>query len=182
MPKTFLLVTGAVIVAAAGFALAGVAGAGSTGSVYTFKATMAAGSERPRAKAPPGARGGFAATVTESGSTRTLKWKLTFSGLSGTATGAHVHRGKAGVAGAVLVPLCGPCTTGQTGTAKISKDAADAFEHGLAYVNVHTAKNAPGEIRGQAKLVGEGTGNGSSTGNGGPPATTTVDTSGGYGY
>ena len=85
----------------------------------------------------------FTATVTENGSTRLLKWKLTYSGLTGKAIGAHVHKGKAGVAGAVLVPLCGPCTSGKTGQVKISKDVADLFEHGLVYVNVHTAKKRP---------------------------------------
>ena len=93
--------------------------------------------------------------MTENGSTRLLKWKLTFSGLTGKAIGAHVHKGKAGVAGAVLVPLCGPCTSGKTGQVKISKDVADLFERDLVYVNVHTNKNPAGEIRGQLKLVGE---------------------------
>ena len=35
----------------------------------------------------------------------------------------------------------------------MSKDAADVLERGGAYVNVHTAKNAAGEIRGQIKLL-----------------------------
>jgi len=95
----------------------------------------------------------FTAMVTESGSTRTISWKLTFSGLSGKAVGAHIHKGKAGVAGAVIVPLCGPCRSGQTGKLKVSKNTADVLERGGAYVNVHTAKNAAGEIRGQIKLV-----------------------------
>ena len=69
---------------------------------------------------------------------------------------AHVHKGRAGVAGAVIVPLCGPCKNGQTGQAKVSKNTADVLESGLAYVNVHTAKNAAGEIRGQVKLLDHG--------------------------
>jgi hypothetical protein len=180
MPKTVALVTGALMLAIAGVALAGVATAGSSGSVYTYKATMAAKSETPKPKAPAGAKGVFTATVTESGSTRTLKWKLTFSGLSGRAVGAHVHRGKAGVAGAVLVPLCGPCRSGQTGTMKISSDAADALEHGLTYVNVHTTKNAAGEIRGQVKLTGDHAASNSSSGSTGPATTVPDDGGGGY--
>ena len=41
---------------------------------------------------------------------------------------AHIHKGKRGVAGDVLIPLCGPCKSGQTGQMKISKDAADLLE------------------------------------------------------
>jgi hypothetical protein len=180
MPKTVPLVTGAVALALAGVALAGVATAGSAGSVYTYRATLAAKSETPRPKAPAGARGVFTATVTESGSTRTLKWKLAFAGLSGKAVGAHVHRGKAGIAGAVLVPLCGPCRSGQSGTVKISNDAADALERGLTYVNVHTAKNAAGEVRGQVRLTGDHAASTSSGSTG--PATTAPDDGGGGGY
>ena len=39
----------------------------------------------------------------------------------------------------------------------MSKDTADVLERGGAYVNVHTAKNAAGEIRGQIKLLNHGT-------------------------
>jgi hypothetical protein len=182
MPKTVLLAAGAVALAFAGVAFAGFATKSSSGSTYTYRASMAPGGEMPKPKALAGAKGTFAASVTVAGTVRTIRWKLSFSGLTGKAVAAHIHRGKAGVAGAVLVPLCGPCRSGQTGTVQVTKDAADALEHGLAYVNVHTTRNAPGEIRGQVKLVGEDTANGPSTGNGSPPATTTVDTSGGYGY
>jgi len=167
--------------AVAGVAVVGVATAGSIGSVYTYRSTLTAGVEVPKPKGVKvGAKGVFTATVTENGSTRLLKWKLTYSGLTGKAIGAHVHKGKAGVAGAVLVPLCGPCTSGKTGSTTVSKDVADLFEHGQVYVNVHTPKNAAGEIRGQMKLLGEhesteGTG-GTST----EPATTTTMDPGGY--
>ena len=39
----------------------------------------------------------------------------------------------------------------------MSQDTADLFERGRAYVNVHTAKNAAGEIRGQLKLLNHST-------------------------
>ncbi len=82
-------------------------------------------------------------------------WKLTFHGLSGKAGAAHVHLGKKGVAGAVLISLCGPCKSGQTGKVKITGKAEDAMEAGKTYVNVHTVKNGGGEIRGQVKLTGK---------------------------
>ena len=144
--------------AVAALAVIGVALAGSAKEIYTYKSALASGGEVPKPSAPAGAKGAFTATVTENGTARTLRWKLTFQGLSGKAMAAHIHKGKAGVAGAVIVPLCGPCRTGQTGQLKISTNAADALERGLAYVNVHTTKNAGGEIRGQVKLVSGGSG------------------------
>jgi hypothetical protein len=122
-------------------------------TVSTYKAALTPGAEVPKAKAPAGARGAFTATVTANAGVRSLSWKLTFGGLSGKAVAAHIHKGKPGVAGGVLVGLCGPCKTGQTGKLKITKGTADALARGLAYVNVHTAKNAGGEERGQVKLI-----------------------------
>jgi len=95
-------------------------------------------------KAPNG-KGTFHATLKGS----TLKWTLTFSGLSGPATAAHIHMGAMGKAGNVVVPLCGPCKAKQSGSAKVSKAVVKAAGKHLLYVNVHTAKNPNGEIRGQ---------------------------------
>jgi hypothetical protein len=127
----------------------------TAGSTYTFKTTMNSGLEVPHPKAPAGAAGTFSAKSTESGSTITFRWTLKFHGLSGKAIAAHVHLGKKGKAGAVIVPLCGPCKNGQTGTAKITSSIEDNLEKGATYVNVHTPKNPAGEIRGQLKLIGE---------------------------
>ena len=76
----------------------------------------------------------------------------TFSRLTGKALAAHIHKGKRGHAGPVVVPLCGPCRNGQVGKVHISKAVVAALEGNNAYVNVHTAKNAAGEIRGQVKV------------------------------
>ena len=120
---------------------------------YTYRAPMNSGLEVP--KPTSGARGSglFTATVTESGSSIALKWKLTFKGLTGKAVAAHIHKGKRGKAGPVLVPLCGPCRSGQTGSMKLTESQNSAIEKGVTYANVHTPKNAAGEIRGQVKLV-----------------------------
>jgi len=122
---------------------------------YKVSATMKAGNETPKPTAvKASATGTFTGSYTESKTGGTLKWKLTFSGLTGQATAAHIHKGKPGAAGPVVVPLCGPCTSGQTGTAKISKAVIAALEGHDAYVNVHTAKNQGGEIRGTVKVTG----------------------------
>jgi CHRD domain len=80
---------------------------------------------------------------------RKLTWKLTFSGLTGAATAAHIHMGAVGKAGNVLIPLCGPCKSGVHGKKTISRALKKALMHHKLYVNVHTAKNPNGEIRGQ---------------------------------
>jgi CHRD domain len=78
-----------------------------------------------------------------------LSWKLTFSGLTGPATAAHIHLGAMGKAGNVAIPLCGPCKSGVHGKATLSKALKKALARHKLYVNVHTAKNPNGEIRGQ---------------------------------
>ena len=140
-------------IAATALAASAVALGAPAKSTYTYKAAMTVADEVPKPSAPAKARGVFSATVTENASTRVIRWTLTFRNLSGKAVAAHIHRGKPGVTGGVLLGLCGPCKNGQTGKATISSAVADALEQGRAYVNVHTAKNTAGEIRGQAKLV-----------------------------
>lgn len=101
------------------------------------------------------ARGTFVAGLTRQGAGGTLAWRMTFRGLTGKAGSAHVHLGKAGRAGPVAVPLCGPCRSGGRGTAKLNARTVKALLNGGAYVNVHTSKNPAGEIRGQVKKGGK---------------------------
>jgi plastocyanin len=111
-----------------------------------LSATLNVAQEVPRPKgALAKATGHFTATLTG----QTLRWKLTFSHLSGKATGAHIHSALRGEAGPVLVALCGPCTSPKSGTAKLTRAQATAIKNGRTYTNVHTKKNADGEIRGQ---------------------------------
>jgi hypothetical protein len=140
--------------AAAALAACGVAAASSTADVFTYRTVLTAGAEVPKPKAPAGAGGVFTARVTKDGAAYSIAWKLTFARLSGPAGAAHIHRGRVGVPGGVILALCGPCRSGQSGRATITRAVAEAMRKGTAYVNVHTAKNAAGEIRGQAKLTG----------------------------
>jgi len=132
-----------------------VAGLASASSSHKISAALNAKQEIPKqAVKVASGKGSFTGTVVQKGKKATLKWTLTFSGLSGTPTAAHIHLGKRGVAGNVLVPLCaGNCRSGMKGTSTFSSDVLDKIEHGQTYVNVHTAKNPNGEIRGQVKVV-----------------------------
>jgi hypothetical protein len=78
-----------------------------------------------------------------------LVWRLTYSRLTGKATAAHIHSGARGKAGPVIVPLCAPCKSGANGRATVDASVLNALEAGRGYVNVHTATNPAGEIRGQ---------------------------------
>ena len=124
---------------------------GVTASVTT---TLNARQEVPKPKGSANrARGTFTATVTKTGTTGSVAWRLTFSKLTGRASAAHIHIGAAGRSGPVAVPLCGPCRSGVRKTATLQASVLAALEAGRAYVNIHTARNPAGEIRGQIRAV-----------------------------
>jgi CHRD domain len=145
MRRPSLLVAGAV--AAVGLFAAGlaVAASGGCGSATKFITKLNARSETPRPKGAALGTGLFTASMTGS----LLSWRLSFSRLTGKALAAHIHLGRPGVAGPVAVPLCGPCVSGVHKTSKLTSRVKAALLSGRAYVNVHTAKNPAGEIRGQ---------------------------------
>ena len=113
----------------------------------TFKAALSVGQVVPHPKGTrAGAAGTFSATLTGT----TLKWTLTYSHLTGRAVAAHIHLGARGKNGIALVALCPPCKSPMSGTANsVTDDVAALMAKGGAYVNVHTDKNAEGEIRGE---------------------------------
>ena len=147
------------VVAAVVLVLAGVAGAAPS-DTYALKASLTARAEVPRPTGvPAGAVGAFTAKAVElQGGRARLTWRLTFRKLSGRAAAAHVHVGKAGKAGGVMAALCGPCRSGQRGTTTITRVQLRTIRAGRAYVNVHTARNQAGEIRGQLRATRTGTG------------------------
>jgi opacity protein-like surface antigen len=141
-----------LLAAVAVCALALSALSGAAIKTTTWTAALSSGQEIPKQVVKDAnAHGLFKATL----SGTTLKWKLTYAHLSGAAMQAHIHLGKAGVSGNVIVPLCaGNCRSGLTGTAKITSKLVAQMEAGKTYVNVHTEKNPAGEIRGQGKVPG----------------------------
>jgi CHRD domain len=141
----------AVIVA---LAVAGLAAGAMRGETYNVTANLKARSEVPKPTGvPTGAVGLFTGKAVELQNDRAkITWKLTFSHLSGQATAAHIHLGKVGKPGPVALALCGPCRSGQKGSGTISHAQFVKMEAGGTYVNIHTAKNAAGEIRGQVKV------------------------------
>lgn len=75
--------------------------------------------------------------------------KVTTSGVAGTM--AHIHAGKAGANGPVVVTLTksGDNVWLVPDGTRLSETAYQSYKAGELYVNVHSAEHKPGEIRGQ---------------------------------
>ena len=85
----------------------------------------------------------------------TLHWTVSYQGLSGPATAAHFH-GPAlpGTNAGVVVAISGATPTNpMQGTAHLNPTQVADLVAGRWYVNVHTAANPGGEIRGQVVPV-----------------------------
>ena len=82
-----------------------------------------------------------------------LTWTITYSGLSGPATAGHFH-GPAivGQNAGVALPLTGSLDSPVSGSAKLSAAQLADVIAGKWYINLHTATNPGGEIRGQLNL------------------------------
>jgi hypothetical protein len=147
-----LLVTGGALALA--LVIAGGAGARSQATTVRVSAAMTAANETPSPKGDvSAARGSFTATLTKAATGASMSWRLEFSNLSGPAVAAHIHVAARGTAGPVRVPLCAPCSSGVSGTANVTPEVLEAIQNDRAYANVHTALNAPGEIRDQVAVV-----------------------------
>ena len=94
MRKLVVLLGGAAVAA-----LTVVALASARPSVIMVGAKLDAMQEVPHSMST--GKGAFTADITGN----TLKWRLTFSHLTGAASAAHIHVGKKGKAGKVLVAL-----------------------------------------------------------------------------
>jgi CHRD domain-containing protein len=79
-----------------------------------------------------------------------LSWKVTYSGLSGPATAAHFHGpAEAGKNAGVAVAIPNATSSPAEGSATLTDAQAADLMAGKYYVNIHTAANPGGEIRGQ---------------------------------
>lgn len=153
----------------------------AAGAVAQTVHTRLSGYEEVPAASSPG-RGEFKAKIDRKAGT--IFYELSYRGLQGNVTMAHIHLGQHGVNGGISVWLCGTATNpGPAGTpvcpagtegeingtlmaANVVGPAAqliaagefdelvDAILAGVTYVNVHTTALPSGEIRGQ--LGGKG--------------------------
>ena len=82
--------------------------------------------------------------------TMQLRWKVTYSGLTGAATAGHFH-GPAPIGSNAGVALGwpNPVASGMDGSATLTAAQAADLLAGRWYANIHTAANPGGELRGQ---------------------------------
>ncbi|MER8810225.1 CHRD domain-containing protein [Mesorhizobium australicum] len=111
-----------------------------------YKATLDGGQQSPAVTT----KGKGTATLTFDTTKKKLSWNVKYSGLSGPATAAHIHGpAAAGENAPPAIPFKGKLKSPIKGSATLTDAQAADLEAGKYYVNVHTAANKDGEIRGQ---------------------------------
>ena len=127
------------------FAACAIVASPACADVMSYKVELTGAQEVP----PNTSKGSGTADVTYDTASKKLSWKVTFSGLTGPATAAHFHGpAEAGKNAAVVVPIPGTASP-MEGSATLTDAQAAELTGGKWYVNVHTAANKGGEIRGQ---------------------------------
>ncbi len=153
----------AVLVVAA---LVALAAAPASAQTFTLTASLNGANETPTAL-NTGAFG--SATVTVDMTARTVSYVVDVFNLPSGVSASHIHAGAAGTSGPVVVNFAPPVPASNdfrfSGTVKDTefvlrpdqgiRSADDMFQAilgGNSYVNVHSAVNGGGEIRGQLIL------------------------------
>jgi CHRD domain len=113
-----------------------------------YKVTLDGKSEVP----PTTSAGTGTADVDYDPATKKLTWTLTYSGLTGPASAAHFHGpAEVGKNAGVKVAIPNATSSPAEGSATLTDEQAADLLAGKYYINVHTAANPGGEIRGQVQ-------------------------------
>ena len=134
-----------------GVALAAFLSTTASAETVKFKASLDASQEVPA----NASKGKGTAELTYDTTSKEFTWTITFDGLTGAATAAHFHGpAEPGKNAGVAVPIPGQnLTSPLKGKATLTDAQAADLMAGRWYVNIHTAANKGGEIRGQVTKV-----------------------------
>ena len=110
-----------------------------------LKASLSGATEVP----PTTSKGTGTADFTFDTASKKLEWTVSYTGLTGPVTAGHIHGpAAAGANAGVEVPFqAGPSP--MKGSATLTDAQAADLLGGKTYVNLHTADNKGGELRGQ---------------------------------
>jgi hypothetical protein len=153
--RRFFLVA---LVACTAIAVPALAGSSS----FEFKADL-----EPESAVPPNTSDGEGeAGFSVSRSGRSIRYRIEAEDLTGRVRAAHIHLGREGQAGPVVITICArTCSlprSGRLGRARFSRApgarsfaaVVRALRAGRTYVNVHTKRYPGGELRGQIERDG----------------------------
>ena len=127
----------------------------ATSSAYAEAIKMQAKLDAAQQFLPNDSKGTGTAQVTFDTETKKLDWTVEYSGLTGQATAGHFHGpAEPGKYAGVAVPFTGDLTSPIKELATLTDAQAADLEAGKYYVNIHTAANKDGEIRGQVMKAG----------------------------
>ena len=118
-------------------------------SDWMFQADLTGGQEVPAVSTNAMGKGVFNLSQDES----ELTVKIVVNGLSGSITGAHLHQASAGANGGVVADLSSYIVDNYIVATLDPSSYLTALKNGEIYINVHTAANAAGEVRGQLNLA-----------------------------
>jgi hypothetical protein len=113
----------------------------------SFHASLSGAQEVP----PVAGSGTASADFKLDPATKTLTWTVTYSGLSSDAVASHIHGPAAMGANAGVEVNLAPngMASPLTGSAVLTDAQITDLSSGNTYINIHTANNKGGEIRGQ---------------------------------
>ncbi|KUM26026.1 CHRD domain-containing protein [Mesorhizobium loti] len=115
-----------------------------------FKATLDGSQQTP----PVTTKGKGTATFTFNTTSKKLTWNVKYSGLSGPASAGHIHGPAAkGESADPVIPFK-KVKSPIKGSATLTDAQVTDLEAGKYYVNIHTAADPDGEIRGQIEKAG----------------------------
>ena len=120
------------------------AGCATTSADKSIKVTLSGAEQNPPISTSGTGSGAF--TV---GEDKSISGSITTTGVEGTV--AHIHLASKGKNGPVIIPLTKTSDNAWSvpAGAKLTDAQYESYKAGDLYVNVHSAKFKPGEIRGQ---------------------------------